>query len=171
MHPSLDIMFFCLGNICRSPLAEALFRFHVQAQGFGDYFHIESSGTGAYHVGEPPDPGSIRIARQRLHLDISSQRAQQLHSRHFHQFDYLVAMDRANLRHAQELNGASESTLLLLRDFEPRWEHRGQDVPDPWGYGNDHFEAVYEILFRSTKTFLDHLVTTHFGPARGQNDG
>ena len=71
MSEPIKVMFFCLGNICRSPLAEGLFRHKVEQRGLDHRFHIESSGTSSYHVGELPDPGSRRVAMQRLGLDIS----------------------------------------------------------------------------------------------------
>ena len=154
----IGVMFFCLGNICRSPLAEALFRHHVETRDLASRFRIDSSGTGAYHVGEPPDPGSIRVARERLGLDLSSQRAQQLSSVHLRSFDYLVAMDRSNLQNARRLPGATEATLLLFRDFEPQVQWRGEDVPDPWGGGAEHFERVYQIVDRCSREFLEFLI-------------
>lgn len=153
----IGVMFFCLGNICRSPLAEALFRYHVRERGLDDQFLIASSGTSAYHVGEPPDPGSVRVARERLDLDISHQRAQQLDAGHLAEFDYLVAMDNSNLSNARRLNGAEEANLLLFRNFEPNPDDRGADVPDPWGGGSSQFERVYDIVYRCSETFLDHI--------------
>lgn len=153
----IRVMFFCLGNICRSPLAEALFRYHVRNRGLDDRFEIASSGTSSYHVGESPDPGSVRVAKERLDLDISSQRAQQLDASHLRDYDYLVAMDRSNFSNARRLTGADEANLLLLRDFEPDEADRGTDVPDPWGGGPSHFEKVYDIVYRCTEAFLDHV--------------
>ncbi len=147
-------MFFCLGNICRSPLAEALFRHKVEARGLQDRFQIESSGTSSYHIGEEPDPGSQRVAKERLGLDISDQRAQQLSARHVSEFDYLVAMDRSNKRNAERLGSAS---IMLLRDWEPGGAD-SLDVPDPWGGGSSHFERVYEIVDACTAALLDHIV-------------
>lgn len=154
----IRVMFFCLGNICRSPLAEALFRHHVQQRDLGPHFEIASSGTSRYHVGDPPDPGSVRVARERLDLDISDQRAQQLQSSHLEAYDYLVAMDRSNLRNARRLEGSSEANLLLFRDFEPDTADQGSDVPDPWGGGSSHFENVYEIVDRCSEAFLEHVI-------------
>lgn len=155
---TISVMFFCLGNICRSPLAEALFRHAVDERSLSDRFLIESSGTSAYHIGEPPDPGSVRVARQRLGLDISQQRGQQLIRGHVEQFHYLVAMDRSNQRNALALGGPADKAILLLRDFEPSPTSRGQDVPDPWGGGASGFEEVYEIVSRCTRSLLDHIV-------------
>lgn len=157
---SIGVLFFCLGNICRSPLAEALFRYHVAQKGLEDRFSIASAGTGGYHVGEPPDPGSVRVARNRLDLDISHQRAQQLAPRHFDGYDYLVAMDRSNLRDARRLAGADDANLFLFRNFEPDDSNRGEDVPDPYGGDQSHFENVYDIVDRCTASFLEHIRQT-----------
>lgn len=154
--PSIGVMFFCLGNICRSPLAEALFRYHVEQRELDAHFEIASSGTSSYHIGEPPDPGSVRVARERLDLDISGQRAQQLSSEHLRTYDYLLAMDRSNLQNARRLEGAPEANLLLFRDFDPG-QGRGGDVPDPWGGGPSHFEKVYDIVHRCTEEFLNYV--------------
>ncbi len=154
MSRPIKVMFFCLGNICRSPLAEALFIYHARERGLENAFHIESSGTSSYHVGESPDPGSERVARERLGVDISHQRSQQLSPEHVEEFDVLVAMDRSNQRAAMKWG----DEIQLLRDFEPLGNDRGQDVPDPWGGGGRQFEQVYDIVFRCTERLLDDLV-------------
>lgn len=155
--PQTKILFFCLGNICRSPLAEALFREHVRARGLQAHYHIESAGTGAYHVGNLPDPGSIRVAKERAGLDITDQRAQQLLDHHFVEFDYLVAMDHSNQRSAMRLAYSDPDKLLLLRDFEPDSAQRGSEVPDPYGGGGDQFNLVFDIVQRCTQNLLDQL--------------
>lgn len=149
------VMFFCLGNICRSPLAEGLFLYHLNERGLQDDFHVESSGTSAYHVGEAPDPGSQAVIKRMLDVDISHQRSQQLTEAHVREFDYLVAMDHSNLRAAERLG---EADILLLRDFEPEPSLRDSGVPDPWGGGGSQFQNVYEIVYRCTEMFLDHLL-------------
>lgn len=152
------VMFFCLGNICRSPLAEGIFRHHVQQRGLAHRFHIESSGTSDYHVGEAPDVGSQRVVKQRLGVDIAQQRAQQLTSGHLAHFDVLIAMDASNRANARRLG--HHSGIELLRDFEPH-PPRGGDVPDPWGGGPTQFEVVYEIVYRCTERLLDELIQRH----------
>lgn len=154
----IGVLFFCLGNICRSPLAEALFIHHVQRRRLAHRFDIDSAGTAAYHVGEPPDSGSIRVAKERLGVDISYQRAQKLASHHLREFDYVVGMDRSNLANARRLEGAEEANLLLFRDFEPDPAHRGKDVPDPWGGGPSHFDGVYDIVHRCSESLLDFII-------------
>ena len=152
-------MFFCLGNICRSPLAEGVFKAQAAARGVAERFHVESSGTSGYHVGEPPDPGSLHIARKLGGLDLSAQRAQQLNASHLSRFDLLVGMSGSNLRDARRLPGAAQARLVLMRSFEPDAALRGADVPDPWGRGEDAFEEVYRIVWRCSERLLDELLT------------
>lgn len=155
MSERISVMFFCLGNICRSPLAEGLFRHKVDQRGLTDRFHIESAGTSGYHVGELPDPGSRAVAMSRIKLDISYQRAQQLTREHVETFDVLVAMDASNRRDAQRW--PRESPIGLLRDWEPASADRGKDVPDPWGGGTSQFNHVFDIVDRCCDVLVDDL--------------
>lgn len=157
-HAPLRVMFFCLGNICRSPLAEAVFRHQVAQRGLAERFVVASSGTSDYHVGEAPDPGSQRVARERLGLDMSHQRAQQLQPAHLRECDVLVAMSASNIKNARRLDGGREATIALLRDWEPSAALQGLDVPDPWGYGSDAFAEVFEIVERCCARLLDDLI-------------
>ena len=159
MPVPIRVMFFCLGNICRSPLAEGLFRFKVEELGLADAFHIESSGTSSYHVGELPDPGSRKVAMDRLGLDISYQRSQQLTREHLTTFDVLVAMDESNRRSASRLD--SDAKIDLLRDWEPDSADRGQGVPDPWGGGGSHFGRVFDIVDRCCDELIADLVSRY----------
>jgi protein-tyrosine phosphatase len=154
-------MFFCLGNICRSPLAEGLFRHKLDQRDLTDRFHVASSGTSSYHIGESPDPGSQAVAREKLGLDISGQRSQQLESDDFHRYDYLVAMDHSNRRNALRLDAADDDKIYLLRDFEPMQTDRDQGVPDPYGGGGDQFELVFDIVDRCLDEFLVFLDRRH----------
>lgn len=154
---SVHVMFFCLGNICRSPLAEGVFSYKLDERGLGNRFVVESSGTSSYHVGESPDPGSQRVAREELSIDISDQRSQQLRPEHVEQFHYLVAMDRSNRRRATELTAeVTEDDIHLLRDFDP--EDDDPDVPDPYGGQQSQFDLVYSIVDRSTDRLLEYLL-------------
>jgi len=154
-------MFFCLGNICRSPLAEGLFRHKVDERGLAERFHIESSGTSSYHVGELPDPGSRQVAKARLGIDISYQRSQQLTRQHVEAFDYLVAMDESNRRGAERW--ADGKAIHLLRDWEPNPRDRGTGVPDPWGGGGSQFDLVFDIVDRCCERLLDEIIERHEG--------
>lgn len=157
----LDIMFFCLGNICRSPLAEALFSHKIEQRGLADAFRVESSGTSSYHVGESPDPGSQNVARERLGRDISHQRSQQLTREHLETFDYLVAMSQSNRQDALELGAdVDEDRLMLLRDFETD-EFADPDVPDPYGAGQSQFDLVFDIVDRCCDELLEYLLERH----------
>lgn len=157
----VDILFFCLGNICRSPLAEGLFSHKVERRGLEEVFRIESAGTSSYHVGESPDPGSQRVARERLGRDISHQRSRQLQRDDLETFDYLVAMDRSNREAARELGERGADTdILLIREFDPAADG-DLDVPDPYGGGGNQFELVFDILDRSLDRFLTHVIEQH----------
>jgi protein-tyrosine phosphatase len=158
---TIDIMFFCLGNICRSPLAEAVFSHEIEEAGLEDAVRIESSGTSSYHVGEEPDPGSQKVARERLGRDISHQRSQQLTEGHLKSFDYLVAMSDSNRTRALQQIDEAPDELHLMRDFEPNEGERGLDVPDPYGSGQNQFELVYQIIDRCCDEFLDYLQEQH----------
>lgn len=156
MHSPTRVMFFCLGNICRSPLAHGIFEDHIAQQQEEDRWHIESSGTSAYHVGEAPDPGSQRVATQHG-IHIGAQRAQQLTTHHIETFDYLIAMSRSNLEAARKICPPEhEHKLLLVRDFEPT-PHNADDVPDPWGHGDDAFEEVFSILSQCIPPLYQHM--------------
>lgn len=157
MTEPIKVMFFCLGNICRSPLAEGLFRHKVEQRGLEAQFHIESSGTSSYHVGELPDPGSRRVAKDRIGLDISYQRSQQLTRDHVESFDVLVAMDSSNRNHAAKW-AAEHTDIKLLRDYEPDPSNQGEGVPDPWGGGGSQFDLVFDIVDRCCDQLLDEIV-------------
>jgi len=130
MRPS--VLFVCLGNICRSPLAEGAFRHEARAMGLGVV--ADSAGTGGWHAGEPPDPRAIAAAR-RQGVDISGQRARQVKAEDFRRFDLVLALDHDNLRNLRALmpKGAA-ARLDLLLDYAPGLE--GQAVADPY-YGDD----------------------------------
>jgi protein-tyrosine phosphatase len=151
-----SVLFVCLGNICRSPLAEGVFRHLVREEGLEDRFVVDSAGTGSWHVGEPPDPRSVAVARSHG-VDLPG-RARQVHPRDFDRFDAIVAMDRENLRDLELMasNGA-RARLHLLREFDP--EGDGDEVPDPYFGGADGFENVYRMVHRSCVRLLEELRT------------
>ena len=137
MTPS--VLFVCLGNICRSPLAEAALR--AQAQRLGIDIEIDSAGTGDWHVGRPPDPRAVTVAR-RNGIDISHLRARQVCADDFFRFDHVVALDAQNLADLRALQpaGATARLSLLLDHVEGR---TGQAVADPY-YGEDAgFDAAW----------------------------
>ena len=140
--PTPSMLFVCLGNICRSPLAEGIYR-HLTA-GTSEKPLIASAGIGGWHVGNPPDRRSIKVAAAHG-IDISHQRARQVQPSDFQNFDLVVAMDRSNLTRLQALQPATASAKLHL--FSALAFGTEQDVPDPY-YGElTDFEAVYSMLF------------------------
>ena len=132
--PPRAILALCLGNICRSPIAEGVLRAHLERAGLN--IRVDSAGTSAFHQGEAPDPRSIEVMRHHQ-LDISAQRSRPLTALDFERFELILAMDQSNLRNARSLaptREAKERVQLLL--------DKGQEVPDPYYGGPDGFEQV-----------------------------
>lgn len=155
-----SVLFVCLGNICRSPLAEGVFKHLLEEEGLTARFHVESAGTGGWHVGEPPDGrASVVAANHGITLD---SRARQVTEADMGRFDVVVAMDRENLVSLQRMAGASgsEAALHLLREFDPRTDEGGDEVPDPYYGGPSGFENVYQMVRRSCEGLLSHLRAT-----------
>ncbi|MCT8999265.1 low molecular weight protein-tyrosine-phosphatase [Chelativorans intermedius] len=148
------VLFVCLGNICRSPLAEGVFRAVIAEQGMEDAFHVESAGTGAWHVGAPPDPRSIAVAR-RFGLDISGQRARRVVAEDFSRFDVILGMDRANVRAlSQRAPRQAQGRIHLFLDFALG---RREDIPDPYYGGEDGFAAVYWRIREASEALATRL--------------
>ena len=153
--PTTSVLFVCLGNICRSPLAEGVFLHLLAEAGSGDWFRVESAGTGAWHVGELPDPRSREVAER--HGVVLPSRARQVTDRDLHEFDIVVAMDRSNLADLERLkarNGGA-ARLVLMRDFDP--EPGDGEVPDPYYGGASGFDRVFAMVLRSARGLLGHL--------------
>ncbi|WP_336071010.1 low molecular weight protein-tyrosine-phosphatase [Nitratireductor rhodophyticola] len=152
--PRTSILFVCLGNICRSPLAEGVFRSAVTERGRHADFMIDSAGTGAWHVGSAPDPRSIEIAR-RFGVDISMQRARQVNARDFERFDLLLGMDRNNVRTLRER--APEAAAGKIHLFLNYADGRTLDIPDPYYGGDDGFASVYQTIREASEALLSKL--------------
>jgi protein-tyrosine phosphatase len=155
------VCFVCLGNICRSPTAEGVFRALVRDAGLEARVAAESAGTGGWHVGEPPDPRAATAARARgIALE---GRGRQFVAGDFARFDWVLAMDRENLRALRRLAARAEPAprLALLRDFEPDAEPGRRDVPDPYYGGEDGFDEVLALCERACRGLLAHLCETH----------
>jgi protein-tyrosine phosphatase len=156
----IGVLFVCLGNICRSPMAEGLFIDLVEKAGLRDRFKIDSAGTSGHHDGELADRRMRATASGHgIHLASVSRK---LKRSDLSQFDYVVAMDNSNFRDIQSIQqpGVTYSAKVLkMREFDPQPD--SIDVPDPYYGGADGFEDVFQILLRCNQTFLKHLRDSH----------
>ncbi len=156
----IHVLFVCLGNICRSPLAEGIFKKLVEERKLEDKIRVDSAGTSGWHIGDLPDPRTEAIAGEHgISLD---HLGRQLLREDLQKFDYIIAMDISNYEHIRILYGPEEDPegqLFLMRDFDDTGT--GKDVPDPYYGGDDGFEKVYEMLWRSCNNFLKFIVEKH----------
>lgn len=147
----MNILMVCLGNICRSPLAEGILKHQVAAAGLD--WSVDSAGTGAYHVGELPDPRSQEVAK--VHgLDITDQRARQFIPQDFDQFDYILVMDSSNYQNVLKLarNIADKAKVELIMNYADPGMNTA--VPDPY-WDDDGFEKVYQMLTKACGAFVE----------------
>ncbi|GGB74827.1 protein-tyrosine-phosphatase [Flavobacterium suaedae] len=149
----VKILMVCLGNICRSPLAEGI----LQSKLPSDKFIVDSAGTGNWHAGEQPDKRSMKTAKNRG-LDISTQRARQIKTSDFEDFDYIFVMDSSNYENVIKLapNKAAKNKVTMIMDF--LHADGGIEVPDPYFGGNDGFENVYDMLDETCTIIADKLI-------------
>lgn len=151
----ISILFVCMGNICRSPTAEAVFRHHARQAGLDEFIRIDSAGTHDYHIGEAPDARTQHAAKQRGY-DMSALRGRQVEAADFSRFDYVLAMDAANLAILQELRPHSaQGHLGLFLDFAEHHDER--EVPDPYFGGTDGFEHVLDLVEDAAQGLLRHI--------------
>ena len=150
------ILFVCLGNICRSPTAEGVMRALVREAGLHERIELDSAGTGAWHIDEPPDARATTAARERG-VELEG-RARQVEREDFAEFDLIVAMDRSNLAELRRIapDDAARAKLRLLRDFDPRSDGEA-DVPDPYHGGSRGFDDVFDLVHRSCAALLAEL--------------
>ena len=150
---SVSVLFVCLGNICRSPLAEGAFR--AEAARHGLDVEVDSAGTGGWHAGEPPDRRAIEAAR-RNGVDISGLRARKVGRADFDRFDHILALDAENLADLERLRPAgSRAGLSLLLDHVPGRE--GQPVADPYYGGAGHFDRTWRDVSEAARALARSL--------------
>ena len=157
---TIRVMFVCLGNICRSPLAEAVLRYHVEKAGLSDLFEIASSGTGNWHVGGGADRRMCATAHS-FGVSLDRHRAQQFEHEHFREYDYIFVMDKNNLHDVLYLDRKQKHSgkVRLFREFDP--EPGDYQVPDPYYGGPAGFEHVYEIVDRTSRRILELIAEEH----------
>lgn len=154
------LLIVCLGNICRSPMAEGLLRARIESSPLRGRVVVDSAGTGDWHVGRPPDPRAIATAA-RHGVDIAKLRGRQIGAPDFQRFDWVLCADRANLRDVRALAppGARAQSALLLE-----WsglEDGGVEIPDPYTGGASHFEQVWGLLDRAASGVVARLREWH----------
>ena len=144
----------CLGNICRSPMAEGILRKKASEKKIN--ILIDSAGTGNWHVGENPDPRAIATAK-RFGVDISALKARQFSQDDFEKFDQIFAMDKNNLKNILSLarDDHDKNKVKMLLDILP--DKRDKNVPDPWFGGDDGFFEVYHLLEKACETYLNSI--------------
>lgn len=148
------VLFVCMGNICRSPTAEGAFRQLVQESACSELFEIDSAGTHTYHIGNPPDRRS-QLAAKFQGVDLSSQRARQVHKSDFYHYDRILAMDLDNYQILKSIcPDESQSEIGLLLDYLPGQNIRS--VPDPYFEGR--FDEVFEMIHQACDFLLQDLI-------------
>ncbi len=151
----IKVLFVCMGNICRSPLAEGAFSSFLERHRLSESISVDSAGTHDYHVGEPPDPRAQASALRRG-MDISHQRARLVQREDFARFDYILAMDRQNYARLEKLSAQEDRhKLKLFLDYAP---HLGEgEVPDPYYGGPGGFERVLDMVEEAAQGLLEHI--------------
>lgn len=163
MSRVVEISFVCLGNICRSPLAQGVFQDLVNQKKLEQKIIVTSAGTGGWHIGDLPDERMRRTAQSKG-IQLES-RARQFQSADFNRFNLILAMDHSNLARLEEIapSNLSPEKLMLFRSFDPEC-NGDQDVPDPYYGGAKGFEEVYSMVKRTCPPLLDYIKSRFLSP-------
>ena len=153
----ISVLFVCLGNICRSPAAEAIFLNLIKDRGIGNQFIVDSAGTGSWHVGKKAD-SRMRFAAKQRNIHISSN-ARQIRKDDFSKFNYIAVMDNSNFHNVIDLknrvSGSDFAKIIKIQDFGSMFTEK--EVPDPYFGGDDGFDHVLDILEDSVRCFLENI--------------
>ena len=154
VEEKVSVLFICMGNICRSPTAEGVFRHFVEQRGLQESIRIDSAGTHAYHSGEPSDRRAIAAAARRGY-DMTGIRARRVRDEDFEEFDLVIAMDDQNLQNLQEMAGPARSAKVSL--FLDYSSGDVSEVPDPYYGGAKGFERVLDLVEDASRGLLEML--------------
>ncbi|RFN60100.1 low molecular weight protein-tyrosine-phosphatase [Marixanthomonas ophiurae] len=146
------VIMVCLGNICRSPLAEGLLKSKINTSNI----YVTSAGTGHWHVGEQPDPRSIAVAKKN-NLDITNQQGRQFKTEDFKEFDYIFVMDNSNKENVLKLAKTEEDKQKVQLILEEIFPGENVDVPDPYYGGNSGFDKVYDMLNQACEKIANRI--------------
>jgi len=157
-EPEVRVLFVCLGNICRSPTAEGVFRRILEREALATSVHVDSAGTAAYHVGAPPDERA-REAALRRGVDLSAIRGRRAEPTDFERFDYVLAMDEANRANLLEIAGEHGHKVRLFMEYSAGFDD--SEVPDPYYGGGNGFERVLDMIEDAAEGLLRDLRRRH----------
>lgn len=152
----VKILFVCLGNICRSPMAEAIMRDFVKKEGLSEKISVDSAGTGSWHTGEPPHKGTLKKLAE-YNISTEGLIARQFSNEDFEEYDYIVGMDNSNIRNMYKMTGQPvHPKVIRLLDLT----HAKKDVPDPYYTGD--FQETYDLVSEGCKVLLEKIKKEHF---------
>lgn len=150
----VNVLFVCMGNICRSPMAQGVFEDLLRREGLEDEVFVDSAGTGAWHIGQPPDARAQESAGNRG-IDLSEQRARRVTPEDGQKFDYLIAMDVHNYESVSALCRGSRAEVQLLMEYAP--DSSQKEVPDPYYGGPDGFEHALDLVEEAAQGLLEDV--------------
>jgi protein-tyrosine phosphatase len=155
----INVLCLCLGNICRSPLAEGILKSVIKERGLDAQISVDSAGTNGYHDGEAADPRSQKTAQK--HGLILTSKSRQITAGDYSKFDYILVMDDSNRKNVQRMapNGTALPTIYKIRAFDN--VQSGADVDDPYYGGQDGFDKAWDLLKESSTNFVDYLIKEH----------
>ncbi|RWZ58155.1 low molecular weight phosphotyrosine protein phosphatase [Halobacillus fulvus] len=152
----INVLFVCLGNICRSPMAEAVFRDKVKKSGLENEIHVDSAGVGHWHVGSIPHEGTRELL-DRKNISYQGMKARQITEKDWDQFDYLIVMDENNLHDVKVIREEEDVVIEKLMEFVP--DVQTIDVPDPYFTGN--FDHVFQLVDQGCEHLLEKIIKDH----------